>query len=152
MIDIETNPEYKDLTTNVIYVSNNFENDNKIIENDSSNSQKKGKENKVKEIENINIQFETFWRLYPRKLKKQKAKEWFEKHKPSSELFSEMITALKKFMDSKEWKANNGQFIPHPTTWLNQKRWEDLSNEGGYSSGINEEHNSQYDEAKGTTL
>ncbi len=152
LIDIETNPEYKDLTTNVIYVSNNFENDNKIIENDSSNSQKKGKENKVKEIENINIQFETFWRLYPRKLKKQKAKEWFEKHKPSSELFSEMITALKKFMDSKEWKANNGQFIPHPTTWLNQKRWEDLSNEGGYSSGINEEHNSQYDEAKGTTL
>lgn len=124
----------------------------KIIGNDDNNSQRKGKETKTEEIENINKKFEIFWNLYPRKLKKQKAKEWFQKNKPSNELFTIMITALKKFIDSKEWKSNNGQFIPHPTTWLNQKRWEDLSNEGELSSGNNERNNNQYDEQRGTTL
>ena len=27
--------------------------------------------------------------------------------------------------DRYEWKKDNGQFIPYPTSWLNQKRWED---------------------------
>lgn len=124
-----------------------------IIGNDNNNPQRKRKEKKINETENINRQFDEFWSLYPRKLKKQKAKEWFEKNKPPNELFVIMITALKKFIDSKEWKSNNGQYIPHPTTWLNQKRWEDLSgDEGGFSSGYNEKHNSQYDEQRGTTL
>lgn len=122
------------------------------IGNVDNNSQRKGKETKVNEKEIIKKQFDDFWNLYPRKLKKQKAKEWFEKNKPSDELFTIMITALKKFIDSKEWKSNNGQFIPHPTTWLNQKRWEDLSSEGELSSGINERNNNQYDEQRGTTL
>lgn len=122
------------------------------VGNVDNNSQRKGKETKVNEKEIIKKQFDDFWNLYPRKLKKQKAKEWFEKNKPSDELFTIMITALKKFIDSKEWKSNNGQFIPHPTTWLNQKRWEDLSSEGELSSGINERNNNQYDEQRGTTL
>jgi len=152
LIDIEANPEYGDLTTNVVYVSNNNENGNNNVQNDNDNSQRKGKETKEKEIENINQKFENFWKLYPRKLKKQKAKEWFEKNKPSDELFNFMIAALNKFIESKEWKNNNGQFIPHPTTWLNQKRWEDLRVEGGVAGGIDEKHNNQYDEQKGTTL
>jgi hypothetical protein len=28
-------------------------------------------------------------------------------------------------MTSAEWTKDGGQFIPHPATWLNQKRWED---------------------------
>ena len=26
---------------------------------------------------------------------------------------------------SRQWRENNGQFIPNPATWLNQGRWED---------------------------
>lgn len=152
LIDIVNSPEYKDVSNNVVYVSNNSDNDNINKENDDNNSQSKGKETKEKEIEIINKRFESFWSLYPKKVKKQKAKEWFTKNKPTEELFVIMITALKKFIDSNEWKSNNGQFIPHPTTWLNQKRWEDLSGEGGFSIGSNERHNNQYDEATGTTL
>ena len=151
LIDMENSPEYKDVNSNVVYVSNDSGNNNSNEINDDNNSQSKGKEIKEKEIEIINKQFESFWSLYPKKVKKQKAKEWFEKNKPTEELAVIMITALKKFVNSKEWKDSNGQFIPHPTTWLNQKRWEDLS-EGGFSIGSNEKHNNQYDEARGTTL
>jgi len=151
LLDMTSNPEYSDLISKVVYVSNNEENVNTNVENDNDNSQRKRKE-REKETEIIKKQFEHFWKLYPRKVKKQKAKEWFEKNKPTEELFVIMITALKKFINSQEWKSNNGQFIPHPTTWLNQRRWEDLSGEGGDLCGIDEKRNSQYDEAKGTTL
>lgn len=152
LIDITSNPEYSCLNNKVVYVSNNGDNDNINVENNNNNSQRKGKETKEKENEIIKKQFEDFWSIYPKRVKKQKAKEWFEKNKPTEELFDIMITALKQFVNSKEWKDSNGQFIPHPTTWLNQKRWEDLSSEGGISSGINEGRNNQYDAARGTTL
>lgn len=150
LLDMTSNPEYSDLISKIVFVSNNSENININNKNADNNSQKKGKESKVNEI--IKKQFEDFWSIYPRRVKKQKAKEWFEKNKPSEELFTIMITALKKFMNSQEWKSNGGQFIPHPTTWLNQKRWEDLNGEGEFSNGNIEKHSNQYDEARGTTL
>lgn len=32
---------------------------------------------------------------------------------------------LKIFKNSKEWKKENGKYVPMPITWLQQKRWED---------------------------
>ena len=32
---------------------------------------------------------------------------------------------LEIFKKSYNWNKDNGQYIPNPTTWLNQKRWED---------------------------
>ena len=31
----------------------------------------------------------------------------------------------------KEWFKENGAFIPHPTTYINGKRWLDEKTEGG---------------------
>lgn len=70
-------------------------------------------------------QFEKFYKKYPKKIKKQNVKKWFEKNKPSSELFSSMMNSLEQFRGSKDWLKDKGQYIPYPSTWLNQKRWED---------------------------
>lgn len=81
-----------------------------------------------KEIEVLEIwetQFNEFYNNYPKKLKKQDVKKWFKKNKPSNELFSSMMYSLEQFRASKEWQKDGGQYIPHPSTWLNQKRWED---------------------------
>lgn len=69
--------------------------------------------------------FETFWKAYPRKVAKAKAKESFARINPDAEQLQLMLTALEKQKRSQQWTKDNGQFIPHPTTWLNQKRWED---------------------------
>ncbi len=71
------------------------------------------------------IQFDEFYNAYPRKVKKQDVKKWFEKNKPSNELFSSMMNSLEQFRASKDWQKDGGQYIPYPSTWLNQKRWED---------------------------
>ena len=75
-------------------------------------------------------QFEEFYKKYPKKVKKQDVKKWFKKNKPSSELFSSMINSLEQFRGSKDWLKEKGQYIPYPSTWLNQKRWEDETVDG----------------------
>lgn len=81
-----------------------------------------GKDN-IKEI--YKEKFETFYKAYPRKVGKANVEKWFAKNKPNDELFELIMRKLEMFKKSPDWFKDNGQFIPYPTTWLNQKRWED---------------------------
>ena len=65
--------------------------------------------------------FNEFWSLYPKKVKKQDAVKAFNKVCKSQRDFDEIMAGLKRFLPT--WK--DPQFIPHPTSWLNQKRWTD---------------------------
>ena len=38
-------------------------------------------------------------------------------------------TALVWQKKSGQWKKENGQYIPHPATYINQRRWEDENGE-----------------------
>lgn len=81
----------------------------------------------IKDIDN-NIytqNFEKFWKAYPKKRDKGNAEKWFKKHKPSEKLTNIMIEKIERFKDTQDWKKQDGQFIPYPTTWLNAKMWED---------------------------
>ena len=72
--------------------------------------------------------FERFWSVYPRKVGKQSAKRAFERVKVPLET---LVTAVERQKCSDQWAQNNGQFIPHPATWLNQGRWDDEIPESG---------------------
>ena len=95
--------------------------------NDSRSTQRKGKERKGKTPISP-TGFENFWKEYPRKVAKTKAVEAFNKINPSEELVAKMIDAVTVQRKSAEWRKDGGQFIPHPSTWLNQRRWEDEIN------------------------
>lgn len=82
-------------------------------------------EEEIEVLEIWETQFNEFYSLYPKKVKKQDVKKWFQKNMPSNELFSSMMNSLEQFRASKDWQKDGGQFIPYPSTWLNQKRWED---------------------------
>lgn len=69
--------------------------------------------------------FSRFWKLYPRKVGKDKAEKAWAKIKLTQPLFDEIIAALAKHSVTPGWTKDNGQFIPHASTWLNGKRWED---------------------------
>lgn len=87
------------------------------------NYNKKNSDNEKTNL--VEKQFETFYNAYPRKVKKQDVKKWFLKNKPNEELFKTIIDSLELFKKDKDWLKDNGQYIPYPTSWLNQKRWED---------------------------
>lgn len=69
--------------------------------------------------------FEAFWKEYPNKKGKGAAKKSWLKINPDTELFERIMEALRLVKGSRQWQKNNGEFIPHPATWLNQTRWED---------------------------
>ena len=69
--------------------------------------------------------FDEFWNNYPRKIGKQKCANWFRAHKVDKPLLDKMLNAINEQKQSEQWRRDNGQYIPHPYTWLNQGRWED---------------------------
>ena len=89
--------------------------------NASSKNKNKEKE-KEKEKEYM---FDRFWAAYPRHENKPAARKAFAKADPDEELLLTMLTAIEKQKASSQWQENGGQYIPHPATWLNGRRWED---------------------------
>ena len=75
------------------------------------------------------LMFERFWANYPRHDSKKIAKTKFisimNKAKDKEKLLQDMIASISVSKQSKQWAENGGQFIPMPSTWLNQERWND---------------------------
>lgn len=68
------------------------------------------------------VAFEEFWKNYPRKVGKAAAKKSWLKKPPD---LATVIAALEWQSKQEQWTRGGGQFIPHPSTWLNQERWAD---------------------------
>ncbi len=79
----------------------------------------------IKEEPLKNNNFDTFYLAYPRHIAKQSALKAWNKLKPTQPLLETILSAIEKQKRSPQWTKDDGQYIPHPATWLNQKRWED---------------------------
>lgn len=69
------------------------------------------------------IQFESFWSVYPRKVGKVAAKKAFAKIPKS--VWPKLVPAVEVQKQSYQWSRDGGQYIPYPATWLTQGRWDD---------------------------
>lgn len=90
-------------------------------------SNKEGTSNIEKESKTeaaLEESFSLFWKEYPNKVAKPMALKWWLKHKPTGELLSAIMNGLAAWKKTPQWTKDRGAFIPHPTTWLNQERWE----------------------------
>ena len=110
----------------------NVANDSKIPkkekEKEKEEEKEENKENKKRDIahEKAKAQlelFNQFWAAYPHKAAKQDAVKAFAKLNATPELLEIMLKAIEKQMASHQW--SDPQYIPHPATWLNGRRWED---------------------------
>lgn len=69
--------------------------------------------------------FAEFWNQYPKKVAKPQALKAWKKIKPAGQILADLMAALEKQKASADWRKDGGQFIPHPASWLNGRRWED---------------------------
>ena len=92
------------------------------IQNPESRIQNPNPESEINARVSREDDFDQFWDAYPRKEGKQKARQAFAKVTAPLDVLLEAIEKQKK---SDQWSKDGGQFIPHPSTWLNGKRWED---------------------------
>lgn len=70
-------------------------------------------------------EFELFWEKYPKKIGKGAAYKSWNKVDTSDGMVKKILEAVGLQKKSEDWLKDNGKFIPHPTTWLNQARWDD---------------------------
>ena len=69
--------------------------------------------------------FDRFWDAYPKKVAKPVAEKAFQKLNPSEKLWKQIISDVDARKTSRDWTKDGGQYIPNPSTYLNQRRWED---------------------------
>jgi len=67
--------------------------------------------------------FEDFWSVYPRKVGKAMAKKAWLKMVRSEDVQRAIAENIEQRVLQGEW--SDVKFIPHPSTYLNQERWED---------------------------
>lgn len=71
--------------------------------------------------------FESFWEAYPRhrRVKKVQAQRSWDKIAPDLDLQCLILDALERYKRTEQWLKEDGKYVPHPTSWLNARRWED---------------------------
>lgn len=85
------------------------------IDNNITNKEKKTRKEKDNET------FEEWWALYPKKSSKPKARtKWGNMTITNQKLAMEGLKQQLPYL-----KTRSMEYIPYPTTWLNQERWND---------------------------
>ena len=118
-------PIYKDSMNDRRGLDEDSSNDRRTLDEGSLLIEKNRKEKNRKEQETRASGFEKFWEEYPRKEKKTAARQKWEHLDPDDALQEKILAdiALKKTTEA--WREDGGRYIPQPTTYLNQRRWED---------------------------
>lgn len=69
--------------------------------------------------------FGLFWKAWPKKVAREKAMKAFKAIKGDKKLLTIILEAIELQKQTEQWQKEDGKYIPHPATWLNQRRWED---------------------------
>jgi hypothetical protein len=70
-------------------------------------------------------QFATFWDSYPRKVNKPGALRSWRAQGCDRHLIDIMKDMNRRMLNG-EWTKDYGRYVPHPTTYINQRRWEEV--------------------------
>jgi predicted transcriptional regulator len=77
---------------------------------------------KQEPLNDISTKFDQFWKLYPRKVGKGKARQAFEKALEKTNIDT-ILAGVEAYVYHEGY--NDMEFIAHPTSWLNGERWDD---------------------------
>jgi len=69
--------------------------------------------------------FDEFWTQYPKKVDKKTTQELWRKRRLDPR-FDEIMAGLMVQKATEQWTRDGGKFIPNPSTFLNQERWNDV--------------------------
>ena len=69
--------------------------------------------------------FDLFWEAYPNKKGKGAARKAYDNAIKKGVTSDVLIDAVNRQRCGAQWTKDNGQYIPHPATWLNREQWED---------------------------
>lgn len=86
------------------------------------------------ELVTVPTSFDRFWSAYPNKVGKDAARRAWSKAKGKPKI-EDMLAILEQQKTWPKWTKDNGAYIPNPSTWLNQGRWNDEPPQVAQGSG-----------------
>ena len=90
----------------------------------SDEERKASLEKRREEKEKREKAFDKFWKAYPKKQSIQTARTSFKQIKP--DLYETIFKAIETQKNTHDWIKDEGKYVPMPSTWLNQERWNDV--------------------------
>jgi predicted transcriptional regulator len=111
--------------TNINLISNTIDHQSMIDAKKTSKKEQKtiDKVNGTAKLDTKLKGFDEFWSIYPRKVGKKPAmKSW--KTQGCYKDIEQILEDVKNRAEY-QWKGKDQQFVPHPSTFINQRRWED---------------------------
>ena len=90
--------------------------------------------------------FDRFWSAYPKQINEKQARKKWKKINPDTDLFKKIMSGLSAWKATEQWTKDNGRFIPHPSNWLRDRRWEDQVSEPDGPASLTRA--ASYDEAR----
>ncbi len=117
---------------------NTFVTDN-VNDSDNVNANDNDNVNDTDNVNDINItssfssktacvysdDFLAFWKEYPKKVGKGEAFKQWKKARLTLSDKENILSALKWQKNTDRWRDNKGRYIPNPSTYISQRRWED---------------------------
>lgn len=77
----------------------------------------------VEVVDDVDLWFGEFWKLYPRKVAKANAEKAFKKKCKDEQTYTAIMRGLQNYVTA--CKGKDPQYIAHPATWINGERWND---------------------------
>lgn len=74
---------------------------------------------------NISTEFETLWKMYPRKLGKPKAFKSYTKARKSGVTFEQVKEGIENYLKQIKTNKTETEFIKHGSTWFGNECWND---------------------------
>jgi hypothetical protein len=94
--------------------------------NNNNTDKEKGNKNISPILSQIEREFETLWKMYPRKMGKAKAMQSYIKaRKTKKTLYETVEKGLYRYNDYLKNQGIEEQFIMHGSTWFNGEKWLD---------------------------
>ena len=126
--------EYLSIDKNTSVTDNDNVNDNvndngndnvNVNDNDTDNDISTSSSFSSKTVCAYSDDFLEFWKEYPKKVGKGDAFKKWKKAKLTNTDKNDITNALNWQKKSDRWRDSNGRFIPNPSTYISQRRWED---------------------------
>jgi hypothetical protein len=77
--------------------------------------------------EKLELLFDDFWKVYPKKVNKKDAFKAFKSIKNVEQLLPDILADVEMKKNTNDWQRENGRFIPYPASYLRGERWNDVN-------------------------
>lgn len=77
--------------------------------------------------EKLELLFDDFWKVYPKKVNKKDAFKAFKSIKNIEQLLPDILSDVEMKKNTNDWQRENGRFIPYPGSYLRGERWNDVN-------------------------